>query len=100
MSEDDISSLKISNIQTDTFQKPVSGKQECRNLHDFGCSTGIRQAFRSIFFTYNEILEYLTTSPAVLVMLSPTFRLLCLIDTLRAAPRHSESAAKWILMVL
>jgi hypothetical protein len=45
-------------------------------------------------------LEYLPTCHAVLGMLSLTFRLLCLIDTLRAAPRHSESAAKWILMVL
>jgi len=92
--------LKISTIQINTFQKPVSGKQECRNLHYFVCSTGIRQAFRSIFFTNYEFMEYLHTSHAVLGMLSPTFRLLCLIDTLRAAPRHSESAAKWILMVL
>ena len=43
-------------FETNTFQKPVSGQQKCRNLHDVGRSTGIRQAFRSSFFTNYDIM--------------------------------------------
>jgi hypothetical protein len=38
------------------ISKAVSGNQECRNLHDVGHSTGIRQAFRSSFFTNYDIM--------------------------------------------
>jgi hypothetical protein len=45
------SRIENQHLQTNTFQKPVFGIEECRNLHGFGLSTGIRQAFRSSFFT-------------------------------------------------
>jgi hypothetical protein len=41
--------LKISTIQTDTYEKPVSVIQKCRNLYYVERSTGIRQAFRKQF---------------------------------------------------
>jgi hypothetical protein len=43
-------------FQTNIFQRPVFGIQECRNLHDVWCSTGISQAFRSSFFTSYDIM--------------------------------------------
>jgi hypothetical protein len=56
MSEGDISSLKISTFKIFTFQKPVSGIQEFRNLHNIGCSADILQACRSSFFTNYDIM--------------------------------------------
>jgi hypothetical protein len=52
-------------------QKPVFGIQECRNLHDVGRSTGIRQAFRSSFFTTYDLMYYLYTFQAVFGMFLP-----------------------------
>jgi hypothetical protein len=43
-------------FQMNTFQKPVFGNQECRNLHNVRHRTGARLAFRSSFFTNCDIM--------------------------------------------
>jgi hypothetical protein len=58
------------NLNTFQLEKPVLGNQECRNLHDFERNMGIRQAFRSSFFTNYDIMSYVHTSQADLGMLS------------------------------
>ena len=86
--------LKISTFQTETFQKPVFGIQECRNLH-VGLSTDIRQAFRGSFFTNYVIMLYMHTSQAVLGMICLLLRLLWLLDT---APSDFSSESTWLLI--
>jgi uncharacterized membrane protein YkgB len=76
------------------------GNQECRNVYYVGHSMGMRQAFRSSFFTNYDIMYYLNTSHTVLGMLSFLLRLLWLIATLSFLFQCPESAAKWILKVL
>jgi hypothetical protein len=61
----DVKDVKLSfiaiSLRRNTFQKPAFRNQKCRNQHDsndVGCSTqaGIRQVFRSSFFTNSDIM--------------------------------------------
>ena len=45
------------------------------------CRTRIKQAFRSYFFTNDDVMQYFHISQAVLGMISLTLRLLWLLDT-------------------
>jgi hypothetical protein len=47
--------LKISTIQTDTFQKPFSGIEKCRKLDNCWLSSGRKQAFESNIFTSYDL---------------------------------------------
>jgi hypothetical protein len=59
--------------QTNTFQKPVFGNQECRHPHDVRRSTGIRQAFRSSCFMGPVAGKQPARGPAGLVQIMRRF---------------------------